>query len=64
MTAAEFKAARLEMGITQKLVADSTGHRTRTVQRWEAGESPIKPKVATLIRHWLAEHRKQPRLEV
>ena len=59
MTPAELKSARDEMGLTQQRLADSTGHDIRTIQRWESGDSPIKPAMARLVRHWLAQHQRR-----
>ncbi len=59
MTPAELREARVEMGLTQQTLADSTGHDVRTVRRWESGESPIKAPMARLIRHWLAQHERR-----
>ena len=59
MTPAELKSARKELGMTQQKLADWTGHYIRTIQRWEAGDSPIKAPMANLVRNWLAQRQRQ-----
>ena len=49
MTAAEFRAIRAGLGVTAEWIADHIGVRTRAVQRWESGDSGIKPGVADAI---------------
>jgi transcriptional regulator with XRE-family HTH domain len=43
MTAAEFKTARMRLGLSQDAFADALGCHRRHVQRMEKGERPITP---------------------
>ncbi len=49
MTAAEFRVVREYLGLTTRWLADRLGVQERTVQRWEAGASPIPDGVRLAI---------------
>ena len=57
MTPAEFRAARLALGLTQTEMGQRLGgerpYALRTVQSWESGERGIPPAVAALVKHFL-----------
>lgn len=54
MTAAEFRAARKRLGLTQTAMGEILGIKLRQVQYIEAGEAPIKTAYARLIEAYLA----------
>lgn len=59
MTPAEFKAARSQLGLSARALAEALelgAHGGRTVRRWESGDSPISGPVAVLMRIWLWLH--------
>lgn len=41
MTPDEFKKRRKALNITQQQLADMWGHDTRTIRRWESGQTEI-----------------------
>lgn len=49
MTAAEYKAARLELGLSNYALAPKLGVHMRTAQRYESGEIPVSETVARLL---------------
>jgi transcriptional regulator with XRE-family HTH domain len=49
VTAKQFRAARLELGLTQQGLAELLGYATRSVERMEAGTQPIEKVVALAI---------------
>ena len=53
MTAAEFRAARLALGLTWKALAIQLGISWRQVARYESGHSPVNPVTARLMGMWL-----------
>lgn len=53
MTADALRDARKAAGISQEELAAVLGVHYRTYQRWEAGEVPIRPSMAQLLRHTL-----------
>lgn len=61
MTPEEFRAARLELGLSQSEMASDLGvFDARTVRRWEAGERRIPGEIEIVIAYWrrdVAEHR-------
>lgn len=55
MSAAEFRAARDELGLTGGWLASHTGVTERTARRWEAGEVPVPYAVAERMHELLME---------
>lgn len=61
MTADEFRAARLRLGITQAQLATALKlgkDGKRAVQRWEAGERPISGPVQVAVEFMLMTSQK------
>lgn len=58
MTAAELRAIRAEMQITQIEFAELLGVDVRTYKRWEGGERNIPGPAVLLARIRLSDHRK------
>jgi len=56
MTPQEFKAARLELGLSQREMASDLGvFDQRTVRRWEHGERRIPGEMEIVIAYWLRD---------
>lgn len=55
MSAAEFRAAREELGLTGGWLADHMGVTERTERRWETAENPVPYEVAERMRELLQE---------
>ena len=49
MTGEEFKARRLDLGLTQTQLGERLGVTLRAVQYYEAGQRPISKTVALLL---------------
>lgn len=53
MTPEEFKAARLDLKLSQNEIAMDLGvSDSRTVRRWEAGDRDIPGSIAIVIEYW------------
>ena len=52
MTPADLRAVRQARGETQTELAAALGVDMRTIQRWEAGKSPIPVAVERLLAIW------------
>ena len=53
MTPEQFRTARLSLGLTQVQLAQEFGmakNGSRTIIRWESGETPVNPLAAYAIR--------------
>lgn len=61
LTAAECKAIRTKMGLTQKALAEALNHHAMTVSRWERGFSPISHAESLRIRMLYRESTKSRR---
>lgn len=51
VTAAEYRRVRQRLGLSNYAFARMLGVHLRTAQRYEAGESPIPPTLALLLRY-------------
>ncbi|WP_417444595.1 helix-turn-helix domain-containing protein [Joostella sp.] len=58
MSDIEVKKIRSEMGLTQEEFANKLGVHYRTVQKWEAGDTKIRPANAFLIKDIYDKHTK------
>ncbi len=52
---ADFIAAREELGLTQKVLAERLGLQRRQILRYESGESEVPTVVAFSVRYLLAQ---------
>lgn len=53
MTPKEFKAARLELGLSQSEMASDLGvFDKRTIRRWETGDRRIPGEIDIVIAYW------------
>lgn len=59
MTKEEFKAARLELGLTQTEMGQALGVSLNIVQKWESGDRPIRQVVAMAMELLLERHRRK-----
>lgn len=50
MTRAQFKEARLKLGLTQQQLADKWGINVITVSKWETGKRKLNPVAAYCIK--------------
>lgn len=64
MTAAELRAIRAGLGVTAEWLAGHLGVQTRTVQRWEAGATPIRAFAVEALQLLEAEAADQVRRHV
>ena len=55
MTAAEFQAARRELGMTIESLAERLGVEPRTVRRWQSGERKVSSEAAEMLRSLLQD---------
>ena len=53
MNAAEYKAAREKLGLSNYALAPKLGVHLRTAQRYESGEIPISETVARLLQMYV-----------
>ncbi len=53
MTPAQFREARLKLGLSIRRCAADLGRAPRSIQRWESGELPV-PTAEALLMAWLA----------
>jgi len=70
MTAAEYRAARVAAGLTQRQAAEAIGVAPNTIARRERGERPVTPEAAAALlyaitgqRHTVVERRKVAAIE-
>ncbi|GAA4391770.1 helix-turn-helix domain-containing protein [Tsukamurella soli] len=61
LTAAEVRAIREGLGVTAEWLANHLGVQTRTVQRWESGQSAVKPFAVAAIRRLEAHAEEEVR---
>jgi len=54
MTPAEFKAARLSLGLSARALAEIYGVHLRTVTRWESGQHRLRPADIALMQGLLS----------
>jgi DNA-binding transcriptional regulator YiaG len=60
MTSAEFKCARLRLGLTQSQMGKAlrlSGDPARSVRKWEQGEREISGPVSLAVEHLLEQQR-------
>lgn len=54
MTPETFKDTRKKLGMSQQAMAEALGFALKTIQRWEAGDKPIRASVAMAV-HQMVE---------
>lgn len=59
MTGQDLKAARAELGLYQRELAERLGVVWRTIAAWEGDERPIPQTAILLVDRILADHRKR-----